>query len=216
MSVTILQQVLMRRWYVVPLGLVITLLVLSAQMRTQGVYWTRSEVVLFSPADAALGRSFALDSEDLGEVAAVLSTEYNNRLPDPAPASPDVTLVDEGVRVGQAVRLVNLGGQWSPNFSRPVIDVQVVGPEAAQVERRARLISSELQRLLNRRQALLGVRERDRITSTKSPEIPVVVYHGGATTRMAAATLLLGLGGIVTLCFVLDLSLKRRTVRRRG
>ena len=162
------------------------------QVRAPGVFFTRFDVVLLPPTDAVTPNSLTRSASALSVTAAVITTRFNGGPTTAAPASHEITLVGEGVRDGHAVRLRNYGGQWAPDFSRPVIDVQVVGPSAESVQERARAISEELAHLLAEEQARFQVAQRFRVTTTLAADEPAVAYHGGAVSRAAAAVLVLG------------------------
>lgn len=189
--------------------LVIVFLFIGFQVRAPGVFFTRFDVVLLPPTDAVTPNSLTRSASALSATAAVITMRFNGGPITAAPASHEITLVGEGVRDGHAVRLRNYGGQWAPDFSRPVIDVQVVGPSEDTVQERALAISEELAQLLAEEQSRFRVDQRFRVTTTLAANEPVVGYHGAAVSRATAAALVLG----VSLTGTALLRTSRRTPR---
>ena len=116
---------------------------------------------------------------------------------DAQPAVSDrVDLPGLGVRVGWLVRLPNAGGQWEPNFNRPVVDVQVVAASEQEASNRLAELVSRVEQALDDRQAADGIPPSARIRATASVDHVRVSQLSGAPSRAAMMTLLLGLARV--------------------
>jgi hypothetical protein len=104
-----------------------------------------------------------------------------------------VTLADEGVTHGSAVRLPNSGGQFANIYRTPALDVQAVGTTAAEVGNRMQQLTREISADLKMLQDEYRVPVIDRITVQITPAAIPVYYQKGSRLRAVAAVLLLGL-----------------------
>jgi hypothetical protein len=207
--------VLRRRWYVVAVGLALLAGTLHVVATRPGVYWTQVDVVVLAPKSARYPNVIEQTSASLIAMAGLVEREVNEGAHAPATASASVTLAGEGVRDGSSVTMPNSGGQWAADFSRPVIDVQVVGPSEATVRRRLAVLVGRIERTLAARQAADHVPPVSRITASSSPTSAAVMHLEGSTKKALAATLLLG-GALVAAAAVgADLLLTNRTRRVR-
>ncbi len=206
--------VLLRRWYLLAIGAVLTLGAMYAVVHLPAVYWTKMTVVLLAPTEEFYPNKIEDPHYALAPIAGVVAAEWNRENRPMLTASPDTTLFGEGKRNTVEVRMPNQGSQWRPLYLTPNIDVQVVGSDPTLVEARAIEVSDELAQILEQRQKDLGVDPRLWITSVPSPAEPTVVKVAGSRARSLGA---LGLtGAIVSVIGIywIDRALSRRSRRR--
>lgn len=203
----------LRRWYLMVLGGLLTLAGLYYATHQPGVYFTKYEVVLLPPATERWPNKIEDPHYSLTEMAGLVVTDYNDGQREPLSASADTLLYGEGIARGSRVRLPNHGSQWRPLYPTPNIDVQVVGPGAEEVGADARSISRRLGQILQQRQDELGVVPSMRITSLVSPTDPVIAYIGGSRSRAAVGAGAVGLP--LTTILVVQFDRWRSRRRRR-
>lgn len=208
--------VLLRRWYLLAIGAVLTLGAMYGVLHLTGVYWTKMTVVLLAPAEDFYPNKIEDPRYPLAPMAGVVVAEWNRENRPTLTASGDTTLFGEGKSDTVEVRMPNQGSQWRPLFLTPNIDVQVVGSDPERVEERAIEVGEELASILEQQQEDLGVDPRLWITSVSSPAEPTVYYITGSRARALGA---LGLtGALVTVVGIywIDRGLSRRSRRRTG
>lgn len=195
MALYTLLRVLRHAWLVLVLGLFATGLAGYAVHSTSGVYWAQVHVVFLAPQSGKQPNPLGYSPSGLVRFASVIERDVSG--PDRVPhvVSPRVTLVDEGIRRGEQVRMPNDGGQWTYNFDRPLLDVQVVDSTPEAVTARMDELLAQIQRDIDRRQA--GVQTGQLVTTTISPSRVDVHYAGGRTGRALFMTLMVG--GLLTL-----------------
>jgi hypothetical protein len=215
MPLTAFLRVCLRRWYVVALGLALTLGAVYVAHSRPGVYFTQVQLVLVAPPQTYYPNTIAAQPYGLSPMASLLVTDWNGTYKPLLTSSADTTLYGEGVREGTQVRLPNQGSQFRPLFTAPYVDVQVVGPSEEQVTAEAGRVLDQLRLMLQRRQDFAGVPERQRIGTLISPEDVDASYVSGSSTRASAATFLLGLVGTALLTSGTDRALARLRARRR-
>src|SRR6476659_4104392 len=128
-----LVRLILRRWYLVIVGMLVTLAVLWPTTHRPGVDWTQVEVVLLPPTFEEFPNQYEDPQYSMSALAGVIVTDFNGGHTPLQTATSDTTLYGEGVRNGTQVRMLNLGTQWSPLYDLPRIDVQVVGDDPAAV-----------------------------------------------------------------------------------
>jgi hypothetical protein len=184
---------LIRRWYIVVCGLVSTAVIGYSVSISPGVYFARTEMVFFAPTSDANPNTLMTTSSDIVVFASVIATIINGANTTPKSASPDATIVGRGIRDGYAIELPDMGGQWAPNFDRPVLDIQVVAPSEDEAAQRTNAILDRITGLLRQVQDDAAVNESDRITGEALPDQPAITYFGGQAKRAMVMTLSLGL-----------------------
>ena len=218
MTAVELIRALLRRWYVVLLGVLLTAAVGATAAHERTVYYTHFEVVVLPPQEPPNPNTLRSGPYDLVPMAGVLVSAFNGGERPLQMSTSETTIYGEGMRRGHLVRLRNGStSQWRPMFDRPVIDVQVVDPDPALVEQHARAITSKLRDILRDRQQALGVRPAARMTLEQSPADPVVEHVMGSRMRASGAVLLIG--GWLTLLgvyWVARLAKGRRMRRERS
>jgi hypothetical protein len=202
-----------RRWYVVVLGAIATLILAAQAAQAPGVYFTRLYVVFLPPLSTANPNTFsAADNSNVIAMAGLVGQAVSSR--DSAqPVSDGVTILGEGISHGYLVRQPNDGGQWAVNFDRPELDVQVAGGSPAEV---LATLSQVLQKIDNEtrsRQEAAGTATKNMITTRLSPSTPDVYLVKGSRLRAGLAALLLGLGLSLAGAWATDRVLLRRQRR---
>jgi uncharacterized membrane protein len=207
-----LLSLVLRRWYLMLVGAVVSVAVLHGVVQRPGVYWTGFNVVVLAPTEAFYPNKLENPHYEMSPVAGVLVREWNGAHPPLLTASSDTSLYGEGRRSGVQVRMVNQGSQWRPLFPVPVIDIQVVGARPEVVAAEARRVRTEVEELLRRRQDAGLVPDTARMVTITSPPQPTVTYHAGSRVRSAGATGLLGAVGTTVAVYWLE---RLRAWRRR-
>ena len=206
--------VLLRRWYLLATGAVLTLGTMYGVLHLPGVYWTQVTVVLLAPTEDFYPNKIEDPHYALSPIAGVVVAEWNRDNRPTLTASPDTTLFGEGKRNTVEVRMPNQGSQWRPLYLTPNIDVQVVGSDPELVETRAIEVADELAEILEQEQKNLGVDPRLWITSVSSPAEPTVHDVTGSRTRSLGALGLTGALVSVISIYWIDRGLSRRSRRR--
>lgn len=183
---------LVRRWYVVLVGLICTAAAAAFVIATPGVYFARTEVVFLAETGPDNPNTLLTTSSDIIIFASVVANIINGTDPPPKSSSPDATIVGRGVRDGYSVALPDMGGQWVPSFGRQVLDVQVVGSSYEEVEDRTRDLVRQIGEVLAKLQDQAAVDSANRIVTQPLPEEPAIAYLQGQPKRAVAATLALG------------------------
>lgn len=199
-----LLRVLARRWYVIVVGAVLTVAALVVVVQRPGVYWTQMELVLVAPAEPYYPNTVADAPHSLAPLAGLLVSDWNGPRPPLLTSSSTTSLFGLGTRDGVQVRLPNQGSQFQPLFTAPSVDVQVVGRSAEEVTARAEEARTRVEALLDRRQALAGVAERNRVRALSSPAALDVQHITGSRTRALAATGLAGAAGTALVAYGWD------------
>ena len=110
----------------------------------------------------------------------------------PRPASDSVRLVDEGLRHGYSVTLVNRGSQWVQIVDRPDLHVQAVGLTSAEALRSLSMAQTRVERELDSIQVAVGVDPRARITVSRPQGVPYVSIARGNDRRAVVSSVTLG------------------------
>lgn len=199
-----------RRWPVLLAGALASLGLVYATTLDDGVYWSRTQVVFLAPASKAYPNALRTTSEDLIITAGAVAKAVSGPAAVTKYASPDATLVGEGIRDGWSIRLPDTGGQWAPNFAQQVLYVEVVGATAEQVGARQEEIIDQIAHELDRLQRDAGVAPVNDITVTVAPESTVVHQVGGSSLRAAGMAGLLGASATFAVIAVLETRARRR------
>ncbi|MDQ4110811.1 MAG: hypothetical protein M3306_06890 [Actinomycetota bacterium] len=187
-----LVRLLLRRWYVVAVCALMTVGGSLVLLDRPPVYFTQFEVVLLPPKESVNPNTLREDPYGMVPMAGLLVEEYNQGRHPLNMSTTETTLYGEGLDQGVRVRMRNVGNQWLPVYNHPVIDVQVVDPDAARVEEEAARIARNLDKILDRRQDELGVRQVSRMSTEMAPEDVVVQEVRGSRGRTAGGLALLG------------------------
>jgi hypothetical protein len=206
---------LWRRWYVVLLGLLVTVFAVQDVRQIEPVYWSQAEVTLVGPRDPDGPNELTGTTKSLIAMAGLVVADVEGEDAPPA-VSDRVDLPGLGIRDGWEVRLPNAGGQWEPDFNRPVVDAQVVASSPQEAAARLTALVARVRATLESRQADDGIPSHSRIRTSVSLDDVRVVGLSGSTTRASAMVLLLGLAASVGLAMAVDAAHRRwRQWRRR-
>lgn len=204
---------LARRRFVALAGLAATFLALVMVAAHPGVYWGQANVVFLAPPTNQYPNALQSTTAGLISTAGYVERLVNAGVSKPATAS-QVTLLGQGVRDGYSIELPDVGGQWSHNFDRAVLNVQVTGPSAADVQARLDELITKI------RTTTQEIQDRDQVASTNlvrtdvSPATPRINYATGSRGRALAGTFALGLAATVFLTVLIDRWLTRHRHRR--
>jgi len=211
-----LVRALLTRWYVVGVGLALTIGCMMHVHAQRGLYYAQIDVVVVAPATAHDPNTIEANASGLTSIAGMVAAEVNKTSNTPATASAGATLAGQGVRDGYEVRLPSDGGQWAQNFDRPVLDVQAIGPTPASVRARVVHVLDQIDTTLRELQAADGVPAEDRVTTLSAPAAAQILYLGGTPARAAIVTGLLGLWLTVIAAVLADGALRRRRAAVRA
>ena len=192
MTTGILVSVLRRRWIVVAMGLILTVVLLFRVHQDTGVYWTQTDVAFLPPVSARYPNNLEETQSGVIAMAGLVAAELNADPQPTATASAGATLAGQGVREGYLIRLPNSGGQWAQNFDRPVLDVQVIGPSEQLVRERLEALVRRIMKTLHDLQANDGVARGAYVTTMAAPTEVQVFHLNGQPTRAAGVTAVLG------------------------
>ncbi|MGB7980870.1 MAG: hypothetical protein WCF36_08785 [Candidatus Nanopelagicales bacterium] len=175
---------LARRWYLVAFVFALGLAGSAVAVQLPGVYWSRAEVTFLAPTSAIYPNTLPLRSSDLVITAGIIAKLINGNTTWIKTADPYATIVGKGVYDGWTVRLPDYGGQWTRNYPRQVLEIQVSGPSEEVVRQRRHELIDRIDAELAGLQADVVV--GDRITTTVEPASPPVYYFRGSRARALA------------------------------
>jgi hypothetical protein len=206
MTASQLARVLLRRWYVLVVLGVLVVLAVGLIPKTRGVYTAQTNIVFLPPSN-----SNRLQDQTASSVqfAAIVERQFNGNRGNSPIALQSATLYGEGVRQGYTVTLHNDGGQWTNNFDKPDLSVEVVGSSPGQVASVVRSVTARVEKLAETIQIDENVAAAERIGTIQSPAVPQVTYIAASTTRAAVASLALGFIASLLLTVLLDRILER-------
>jgi hypothetical protein len=199
-------RVLIRRWYVLGLFAVITVVMVGLASRTNGLYWTQVDVVFLPPSNFNLLQDH---TDGVVQFAAVIEREFNGNRGGVPPTLPGGTLYGEGITRGYDVTLLNSGTQWGNNFNRQVISVEVVDSTPSRVDAVVKQLTTRIDALVIRQQDAVGVAPKNRIETYELPARPVISHVQGSRVRADIAIAALGaaLGAVASV--LIDRLLRR-------
>ena len=206
----------LRRWPVLVVGAVVTLGVGYATTLDDGVYFSRTQVVFLAPSSAAYPNALRTTSEDLIITAGVVAKAVAGPGKVTKYASPDATLVGEGVRDGWSVRLPDTGGQWATHFNEQVLYVEVVAATPAEVADRQTAIVARITEELDRLQRDAGVAPVNDISVTVAPESTVVHQVQGSRARSVGMAGVLGVVATFAILVLVEARARRPRTARPG
>lgn len=180
-----------RRWYVVIAGLLLTLGALYGIHQAPGVYSTQTNVLLLAPLTPNSPNTISSPTSGVISMAGLVERIVNRGV-EKSPTSGAVSLTGQGVVDGHSIELPNSGGQWASNFNRPVLQVQVAGPDPAAVRTQLAKLVEQIRSTTRELQQSDGVGLSMLITTQSSPAEPVVSFQQGHRKIGLAVTGLLG------------------------
>jgi len=205
--------VVRRRWPVVLVGLIVTVVLGLLTLRMPGVYWASTKVVFLVPASEQQPNQLAPDNSAAIAFAGVIEVEINGGLPLRRATSPDVTLVDEGIFDGWSVLMPDTGGQWAHNFAESSLIVQATGPSAEVVQNRMNDLIGRITALVRSYEDTAHVSAAERIDFTMAPTAVSVQYSNGHQSHALAVIILLGFVVSLVASVLVD---RIAGMRRRG
>lgn len=215
MTLANILRLLARRWYVILVGLLLTGGWAAVALQTTGVYTARTTITLMAPAAwAVAGNSLTDPATTVVGFARVVEKTIRESPTGQLFASADTPLYGSGIREGELVYLPNAGGQWAPNYNRPVLIIDVVGTTSERVAERVDALTAEVAAVIEERQDAFGVAEDQRIRWQADPETPEVAYVGNNRTRMLGGIVALGCAMSAAAAVAVDVLVRRRRERR--
>lgn len=181
-----------RRWYVVAVGLLLTLGVLVAVAQAAGVYWAKTTLVVLTPVTLGEGPNVLTDQSPVS-IAALVVMDVNKQPLTVNAGTAEATLYGLGGRRETSVHLRRSGSQWKPSADQPYIDIEAVDDSPEAVRRRLDAAVRDVRATSDRLQSSLGVQPRFRTFLQGSPLKPVVAWVPPSRPRALAGTLLGGL-----------------------
>jgi len=192
-----------RRTLVVIVGLALTGMLGWKVTHQSGVYTAAAVVTFLPPQGGTFTNPWQGANPNLVATAGIVSKAVGEGAGGGGPVSDDVGLLGQGVTSGYSLRLPNHGGQWTNNFDRPELDLQVAAKSSAQAKRRLEQLVGSVSGKLAELQKNAGVASRDMIRTSLTPPNPMVRLSTGSRSRAAAAALAVGsmltFGAVVTL-----------------
>lgn len=181
-------------------GLAASVLVAAWVGTAPGLYVGKVEVVVHPPPTETVTNPLATPNQEAIRFAALVTEYVTNGEEAPRVTNQNLTLADQGMRHDTMISLVNLGGQWANDFSRPFIRVEAVDTSADAAVARLAAGVEQVTQTLERLQDEARVPTATRATTEVVPAAPQVRYQATHRTRAMAVTLLLGLALTWLLC----------------
>ena len=199
-----------RRWPILLAGAVLTALVAFAAVTDDGVYYTRTELVLLAPSSTDYPNTLKTKSGSLVVTAGLLARRMMGPGEPAKYASPEVTLVGEGVEDGWSVRLPDTGGQWASSFGEQVLFLEIVGPDRATVEEQQATLIRRAAEELDAMQREFGVEPVNDITVRPAPQTTLVYHVGGSRPRVLGMSAAIGVSCTLAAIVLLEYRARRR------
>lgn len=208
--------ILLRRWYIVAIGLVLGLAALGAIRSSEPVFWTEADVTFLAPEREPAYWISGGSAMTLAEFADMVRRRVNQEAPSVDLALTRGTLYGAGVQKGFSVTLPNNGGQWNKTYSQPVLKVQVVDSSAENVNQVLAALLDRINNATVQLQAEASVKG-DLISTQTTPSKSEVVFGGGTpVTRLKGTVVLeaLCLAATSVATIYIDRALRRRRQRK--
>lgn len=218
MTIVEFLRLLVRRWYIVLFGLALTGLGAVHFSQEKTLYSATTTVNVLVP-DVKKERIMGYGSADAINVANVLAARVNGGVPKPVSANPDVKLSAAGIERGVHATVRNEGGQWRSQVSEPIVQVQVVDPDKAQVLLRMNEEVARIGTELKKLEDGMGVPATSRIQLEVNPAVPNIDQETTYPSRAMAGYGLFGLGATLVAAYWFDRligTLRTRRTRRSG
>lgn len=181
-------------------GVALTVLATLRVGAAPGAYVGQVEVVVHPPATDWVRNPLATVTGDAVSFAGLITEVATGDREVQRITSQSLTLADQGMRHQTLISLVNLGGQWANDFSRPFIRIEAVDDTAAAVRQRLDDGTAQVQRAIDALQRDAHVRRRNLAVAETVPAVPQVAYEGTHRPRAMLMTLLVGLLLTLALC----------------
>ena len=202
-----------RRWWVVVIGLLLSVVFYGLMLRSDGVYTAKTDVHFTAPGDSSFGSSNDRLRGSVVGFVAVVERVANDGRPADRLASTTATQAGAGVTRGTTVQLPNTGGQWQNSFGEPVLEIEVVGPDEGAVTTQLARTIRRVERIAEARQD--GVPSGEMITTSSAPAELVPVTHLTRTPSTSLRALLALVTGGFAVSAALAVALDRALLARR-
>lgn len=212
-------RLVLRRWYVILAGSILTLIAAALVIDSPPAYYSRMEV-RFVEAGIAPGAAY-LEKSSPGAVpfAAAVERVVNNGEPVLPLNSRSATLHGMGVRQGRRVAIPNYGTQWFSSYPVPALVIEVVDESPAKVVDGYRQALAEVKAAAQALQDEREVPSGARISVVPAAAEPSVVSVGSTRSgeaRSLVAVSLVGIGLTAAAAVGWDRHAQLRSRRRRG
>lgn len=181
-----------RRLFVAATLMVGTLGAGVGPLTSPGVYISQVDLVFVFPSGADTVNLWDGSSDALTTFAGIVAKAVYSDESATMPVTDGVTLADQGITRGWVVRQPNRGGQWAYNFQDPMLNVQVVGPSALEVNEELAVVRSRVERSVRSLEEAAGVTTENQIRIVQSPGRSQVHFENGSRRRALAGLLALG------------------------
>jgi hypothetical protein len=188
MTTAQLLSMLLRRWYVVLVGIACTGVACAALMLTPRVYGTQMDVVFVAPGGVASSGPDGAFTEPMINFAGIVALKVNGDHPSVRLSSPTAVLYGLGVREGVSVELADSGGQWGSIFNSPVIRIQAVDSSPERVASALDDTVAEIASAATSIQNDSGVKDDQKIGLQTVPDRAQVFAYARTRTGEAKAT----------------------------
>lgn len=202
--------VVVRRWYVVAIGLAFTAGAVVVEQHQPPIYWSRVTVVVLQPSGYSPN---VLTTQGPIAVAGVAVMDVTGRPLDLRASSSDATLYGLGVTSGTWIRLRNEGGQWAPSANSPYIDIDAVDSTPAEVTARIDTAVAQVRRAIEARERALRLSPRNWSGVQETPGAALVQPVPDSRARALLTTLVAGAGWTAAAVGAIEAAGRRR--RRR-
>ena len=199
-----------RRWPILLAGAVLTAVIAYVAVSDDGVYYTRTELVLLAPSSTDYPNTLKTKSGSLVVTAGLLAKRMMGPGEPAKYASPDVTLFGEGARDGWSLRLPDTGGQWASNFGEQVLFLEIVAPDRETVEQQQETLIRRAQTELEAMQREFGVEPVNDITVRPAPQTAAIYHVGGSRLRVLGMSAAIGVSCTLAVIVLLEYRQRRR------
>ncbi len=201
-----LLRILVRRWYVSVVVFACAAAATAGFAADGGLYVTRTVVLFTLPGQPSLLPDSGMANESVIGFAASVAEAVNGGRPADTYAAADAPSYGAGVREGVWIGLPNLGGQWATNYSRAVIEIQIVGRTEESVRATQTSTIARIVQVADAQQSAAGADDDSRVSTSVAPltrEIEHVLPSRAAqliaVAAMVAAASLVSAGASVAL-----------------
>jgi hypothetical protein len=199
-----------RRWPILLAGAVLTAVIAYVAVSDDGVYYTRTELVLLAPSSTDYPNTLKTKSGSLVVTAGLLAKRMMGPGEPAKYASPDVTLIGEGIREGWSLRLPDTGGQWASNFGEQVLFLEIVAPDRETVEQQQETLIRRAQTELDTMQREFGVEPINDITVRPAPQTAAISHVAGSRPRVLGMSAVIGVTCTLAVIVLLEYRQRRR------
>lgn len=201
---------LLRRWWVLVIGIALTCGVVALGARSAPIYWTSYDLNLVAPDRSGAAYSRAAAPYGVTAVAGVLEVILAGNPTGKAPATQQVPIFGLEHKSGFDVEAKDKGLQWSRDYVA-ALTVQISAPSSDAVLAQVDEIGARAENGLSEIQDDQEVPTKQRLTLEK-PEAVEILEIKPSYIRAFVGAVVLGLGASVCLTVVID---RRLTARRR-